>query len=481
MIRKTFAAGALCLLGSSATGAEVSFVGFNELNQPLISISGRFVEGDVERFSNAVSAAMAAQSDSAMQSDDGPQTPIVIFESPGGNLDVGIELGNRIRLRGFVTAVADNTECHSACALAWLGGVQRYIGEDALVTFHAAYRLEDGRPFEDGLGNALVGSYAANLGLNRDAVIFLTSAPPEGFNSLTPRWARNIGLPVIFGMTEPMMRLRQETDEWWKSAPLVETEQDGNGSDNPESDDPAVDDAVPGIAANETDFETLLEAAIGGDPEAHYLVLKYDKGNDVQATVHWYRVAAEKGYARAQSVTGFLYYVGLVGLGVPQDHAEATRWFRKAAEQGETYAQANLGGMFFLGQGVTADYTEAFRWLRLAAEQGHAGAQAGLGFLYSEGHGVLQDYDIALRWYRAAAEQGHAGAQNNIGFLYFEGRGVPQDYISAYVWINIAAANGDAHAHENREIAARQMTDDAIAEAQRRARVCMASNYQDCD
>ena len=207
-MRNTFASVALCLLGSTAIGAEVSFLGFNEANQPLLRIAGEFVAGDVERFSNAVNELKSAQFEDAMQSGDSSQAPIVIFESPGGNLDVGLEIGNRIRLRGFLTLVADDTECHSACALAWLGGVQRFIGEDALVTFHAAYRLEDERTFEDGLGNALVGSYAANLGLNRDAIVFLTSAPPDGFNALTPSWAQRIGLPVAFQATERMVRLR---------------------------------------------------------------------------------------------------------------------------------------------------------------------------------------------------------------------------------------------------------------------------------
>ena len=65
--------------------------------------------------------------------------------------------------------------------------------------------------------------------------------------------------------------------------------------------------------------------------------------------------------------------------------------------------------------------------------------------------------------------------------MYGEGRGVSQDYVTAHMWSNIVAANGDELGRENRDIIANRMTPDAIAEAQRRARACMASDYQDCD
>ena len=58
--------------------------------------------------------------------------------------------------------------------------------------------------------------------------------------------------------------------------------------------------------------------------------------------------------------------------GVPQDDAEAVKWYRLAAEQGYAEAQSNLGVMYNNGRGVPQDDAEAVKWYRLAAEQGYA-------------------------------------------------------------------------------------------------------------
>lgn len=163
------------------------------------------------------------------------------------------------------------------------------------------------------------------------------------------------------------------------------------------------------------------------------------------------------------------------------DYATALQEWRPLAEQGHAWSQYALGAMYELGQGVLQDYAEAVRWYRAAAEQGDPYAQTNLGVMYLNGHGVAQDYAEAARWYRAAAEQGIPKAQANLGAMYGLGLGVAQDYVSAHMWSNIAAAAGNEIGHEQRELAASLMTADAIAEAQRRARICMASDYQDCD
>ena len=101
--------------------------------------------------------------------------------------------------------------------------------------------------------------------------------------------------------------------------------------------------------------------------------------------------------------------------------------------------------------------------------------------MYAEGKGVLQDYTEAVKLYRLAANQGAAIAQSNLGGMYNNGNGVPQDYVGAHVWFNLASANGFEIAGEWRDEIAAKMTLADISEAQRRARVCLTSNYQDCD
>src|SRR5690349_7861656 len=58
---------------------------------------------------------------------------VVVFNSPGGSLKAGLEIGRAIRLKGFATAVPDGAACASACAFAWLGGGARWMGASARI------------------------------------------------------------------------------------------------------------------------------------------------------------------------------------------------------------------------------------------------------------------------------------------------------------------------------------------------------------
>tara|TARA_R110002153_G_scaffold139279_1_gene289902 strand:- start:59 stop:661 length:603 start_codon:yes stop_codon:yes gene_type:complete len=162
------------------------------------------------------------------------------------------------------------------------------------------------------------------------------------------------------------------------------------------------------------------------------------------------------------------------------DFQTALHEWRPLAEQGYALAQANLGNMYDNGYGVPQDYAEAVRWYRLAAEQGNTDAQSNLGVRYLNGQGVPQDYAEAVRWYRLAAEQGHALAQTNLGNMYDNGYGVLQDRVLAHMWYNISAANGEEIGYTNRDSLAKEMTQQAIEQAQQVARECMASDYQNC-
>lgn len=51
---------------------------------------------------------------------------IASLNSPGGSLAEGIQLGNFFRKNGIATEVRRGSQCHSACAVAFLGGTQSY-------------------------------------------------------------------------------------------------------------------------------------------------------------------------------------------------------------------------------------------------------------------------------------------------------------------------------------------------------------------
>jgi hypothetical protein len=121
-------------------------------------------------------------------------TAVVALESDGGSLLAGIRIGEIIRLKGFVTVVADGARCASACATAWLGGVRRFMGEQARIGFHAAYRSDT--TSESGMGNAVLGAYLNSIGLSEAAVAYVTMAAPKSMTWLTLEEAAKYGIDV---------------------------------------------------------------------------------------------------------------------------------------------------------------------------------------------------------------------------------------------------------------------------------------------
>jgi len=127
------------------------------------------------------------------------------------------------------------------------------------------------------------------------------------------------------------------------------------------------------------------------------------------------------------------------------------------------------------------EFTAALKHLRQAAEDGNADAPLHLGAMYFNGHGVALNRDEAARWFHKAAVRGNLEAQHILGVIYWDGHGVTRDYVSSYMWFDIASQNGSKSAADSvRRIAANLSSPD-ISEAERRAQVCLQSNYRDCD
>jgi TPR repeat protein len=65
--------------------------------------------------------------------------------------------------------------------------------------------------------------------------------------------------------------------------------------------------------------------------------------------------------------------------------------------------------------------------------------------------------------------------------MYAEGKGIPQDIVLAYMWFNLSAAQGLEDAIANRDKAGSMLVPADLADAQKRARECLASDYKNCD
>ncbi|WP_287363284.1 hypothetical protein [Mesorhizobium sp.] len=136
---------------------------------------------------------------------------VVLLNSGGGSVLPALEIGRAIRLKGFATAVANETLCASACALTWLAGAPRLAGESANIGFHASYVVNDGTASESGVGNALIGAYLNQIGLSQDTIVFVTTAPPEGMAWLSGEKASELGLQFASYQTNAMSSDTVET------------------------------------------------------------------------------------------------------------------------------------------------------------------------------------------------------------------------------------------------------------------------------
>jgi hypothetical protein len=151
---------------------------------PLKGVTAILIKGEIE----------SGDAQDFIRLTEEKQRVLVALSSPGGTIHDALTISAQIRTKGFATTVAD--ECVSACALVWLSGVRRYLNSNARVGFHAAYVMKNGVPVETGMGNAEVGAFLAHLGLSREAIQFVTAAPPEGVRWLSYDDANRLGISI---------------------------------------------------------------------------------------------------------------------------------------------------------------------------------------------------------------------------------------------------------------------------------------------
>lgn len=178
------------------------------------------------------------------------------------------------------------------------------------------------------------------------------------------------------------------------------------------------------------------------------------------------RSRADLGDAEAQYQLASMYWEGNE---VEQDRNEALKWYQRAAQHGHLGAQLRIADAYEAGQGVSQDYLRASQWYERAAEQGDEAAQVHLARLYLKGAGVPQNYLEAVKLLERAAGGKNAEAQYLLGRIYWEGRAVPRDLVQAHMWFNLSAAQGHPKAASMRQVAATEMDQKQLVEAQRLA------------
>lgn len=107
---------------------------------------------------------------------DAPAVKLVVFDSKGGSLGQGLKIGNALRARRLNTRI--ERECFSACAYAFLGGVERVVATGAKFGVHQ-FRGDETLDVANAQKlSALIGRYLDTMGVDRrllDAAQLTTS------------------------------------------------------------------------------------------------------------------------------------------------------------------------------------------------------------------------------------------------------------------------------------------------------------------
>lgn len=178
-------------------------------------------------------------------------------------------------------------------------------------------------------------------------------------------------------------------------------------------------------------------AAEKGDAKAQFQLAElynYGKlGNDQRSNcIPWYLKSAANGDAEAQAEIGKLHEFypnsDLLKSVNPIDS------LKQAAEQGDLSAEFDLAHRYHIGDGVPKDPAEAFKWMDKAAQHDISpvtltiDAHYYLGVMYETGEGVTKNLTNAFQLYQEAAVGGNKPEPFvRLGQMYENGEGVPQD------------------------------------------------------
>jgi len=189
-IARSAAVAAILALTPTAQAAEITFkkteceIAKAGSGCGLIFIIGDIVLGDEKQFIKVLS-------------DNKVVEAAVVMHSAGGSVPAGLAIGRKIHEMEFTTAVPKDWACMSICAAMWLAGSRRFANTHSAIGFHQVFFQDaHGRKSFSSTGNALIGAYYAQLGLSDDAIVYLTTAMPDGITWLKFGKARQLGINV---------------------------------------------------------------------------------------------------------------------------------------------------------------------------------------------------------------------------------------------------------------------------------------------
>jgi hypothetical protein len=170
-MKRLLAAAAIILAATSSHAANI------RTTNGIVWIKGEIDQYDYGRFYDAVRGIP-------------PGGATVNLDSPGGNVQAGLDIGNYIHGYSFATKVDAGSFCTSICAAIWLAGTRRFIEAGAYIGFHSTSLAEE----RSDQGNQVMRGYYQNMGLRKDIIDVLLSYDPKTINWLTVEMSKVLGI-----------------------------------------------------------------------------------------------------------------------------------------------------------------------------------------------------------------------------------------------------------------------------------------------
>jgi hypothetical protein len=124
----------------------------------VLIVTGEFTKGVAEAVEQSLAATRSVR--------------IVVFESPGGDVEEAMRIGRYIKQNGLETGVA--TECSSACTYSFIAGRERILLPGAQLGFHACQKVVWYSPCE----NHKYSSYLIASGIDESFIRRALSVEP---------------------------------------------------------------------------------------------------------------------------------------------------------------------------------------------------------------------------------------------------------------------------------------------------------------
>jgi hypothetical protein len=142
---------------------------------------------------------------------DNERPNFVFFNSPGGSLAAGLEMGKMIRQLGLNTLVGKkyyaigkklhsqvttvyNGACYSACAYAFLGGVGRRVTESGTFGVHQFSGAQKDIEASAQVTMTLLAEYLNAMGVGRELLTVASLTPSKNIQVLTVKQAQELNI-----------------------------------------------------------------------------------------------------------------------------------------------------------------------------------------------------------------------------------------------------------------------------------------------